>query len=342
MLDSAQMRKNTAAGKHRRLLVLVCAVMVASVSVAQVPSQTQAVPPPTVFPDAAQTTSTKPTSIPPTVSDQNVRLGVGDMVDVSVYDVPELTTRTRVSTGGDVYLPLIDYVHVEGLTVEDAERVIERRLQQGGFVRTPHVQLFITEYASDGASILGEVSKPGVFPIIGGQKLFNLISLAGGLTDHAGKNISITHQAQPDKPVIVPLSHNLQDHPESNVPVLPGDIIMVRRADIIYVVGEVARPSGFLMDNDGRLSVLQAIALAAGTTSNAKLSAARIIRKGPTGISEVPVPLKKLLQAKATDIPLEAEDILFVPSSSRRIVSGRTAEAAAQLATGVALVAIRP
>ena len=342
MLDSAQMRKNTAAGKHRRLLVLVCGVMVAGMSVAQAPSQTQAVPPPTVFPDAAQTTSTKPAPIPPTVSDQNVRLGVGDMVDVSVYDVPELTTRTRVSTGGDVYLPLIDYVHVEGLTVEDAERVIERRLQQGGFVRTPHVQLFITEYASDGASILGEVSKPGVFPIIGGQKLFNLISLAGGLTDHAGKNISITHQAQPDKPVIVPLSHNLQDHPESNVPVFPGDIIMVRRADIIYVVGEVARPSGFLMDNDGRLSVLQAIALAAGTTSNAKLSAARIIRKGPTGISEVPVPLKKLLQAKATDIPLEAEDILFVPSSSRRVVSGRTAEAAAQLATGVALVAIRP
>lgn len=342
MLDSAQMRKNTAAGKHRRFVVLVCGVMVASMSVAQAPSQPQAVPPPTVFPDAAQTTSTRPAPIPPTVSDHNVRLGVGDMVDVSVYDVPELTTRTRVSTSGDVYLPLIDYVHVEGLTVEDAGRVIERRLQQGGFVRTPHVQLFITEYASDSASILGEVSKPGVFPIIGEQKLFNLISLAGGLTDHAGKNISITHRAQPDKPVIVPLSHNLQDHPESNVPVFPGDIIMVRRADIIYVVGEVARPSGFLMDNDGHLSVLQAIALAAGTTSNAKLSAARIIRKGPAGISEVPVPLKKLLQAKATDIPLEAEDILFVPSSSRRVVSGRTAEAAAQLATGVALVAIRP
>jgi polysaccharide export outer membrane protein len=96
------------------------------------------------------------------------------------------------------------------------------------------------------------------------------------------------------------------------------------------------------MDNDGHLSVLQAIALAGGTTPTAKLGQARIIRKGPAGITEVPVPLKKLLHAKAGDIPLEAEDILFVPSSSRRAVSGRTAEVAAQLATGVALLTIRP
>jgi polysaccharide export outer membrane protein len=117
---------------------------------------------------------------------------------------------------------------------------------------------------------------------------------------------------------------------------------MVRRADVIYVVGDVARPSGFLMDHNGRLSVLQALALAGGTTASAKLNGARIIRKGPGGLTEVPVPLKKLLQAKSNDIPLEAEDILFVPTSTKKILGGRSAETALQMATAATLLAIRP
>jgi polysaccharide export outer membrane protein len=124
--------------------------------------------------------------------------------------------------------------------------------------------------------------------------------------------------------------------------VFPGDTIMVRRADIVYVVGEVSRPSGFLMDNGGKLSVLQAIALAGGTTSTAKLTGARIIRKGPEGVNEIPVSLKKLLQAKSNDVSLQADDILFVPASSRKVISGRTAEAVLQMATAVSVVAIRP
>ena len=338
VLDSAQMHPKRIFGDWKQSVLFACFVLLIGTCIAQ--TQSSSVNTGT-FPDAGQAAASKPVS-PTMAGDSSVRLGIGDLIDVSVYDVPELSTRTRVSTGGDVYLPLIDYVHVEGLTVEDAERVIEKRLEQGGFVRNPHVQLFVSEYASDGASVLGEVSKPGVFPVIGEQRLFNVISLAGGLTEHAGKSVTITHLAQPDKPLIVPLSHNLQDHPESNVPIFAGDTIMVRRADIVYVVGEVGRPSGFLMDNDGHLTVLQAIALAGGTTATAKVSQTRIIRKGPAGVTEVPVPLKKLLQAKTGDIPLEAEDILFVPSSSRRAVSGRTAEAAAQLATGIALFTIRP
>jgi polysaccharide biosynthesis/export protein len=96
------------------------------------------------------------------------------------------------------------------------------------------------------------------------------------------------------------------------------------------------------MDNGGRLSVLQAIALAGGTTATAKLSGARIIRKSPEGVTEIPVSLKKLLQAKATDVPMQADDILFVPASAKKMLSGRTAEAALQMATAATLVAIRP
>ena len=272
-------------------------------------------------------------------SDSAVRLGAGDLIQVSVYNVPELDTKLRVSSTGEIYLPLIDYVHVAGLTLDEAEAVIERRLDRGGFVKSPHVQIFVQEYNSAGASVLGEVTKPGVYPILGDQKLFSLISTAGGLTDRAGKSITVTHRDQP--PITVPISHNIEDHAESNVTVLPGDIVTIRRADIIYVVGEVNRPSGFLMDR-GHISVLQAIALAGGTNSTAKLNAARIVRKGPSGLVIVPVQLKKLMEAKISDLPMEADDILFVPTSARRLLQARTAEAAVQMATTAGIVAIRP
>jgi polysaccharide biosynthesis/export protein len=236
----------------------------------------------------------------------------------------------------------VNQVHVEGLTLDEAEKAIEQRLDDGGFVRNPHVQLFVSEYTSDGTSVLGEVSRPGVYPVLGEQRLFNLLSAAGGLSPAAGTSITVTHKADPDKPVVVAISRNLQDHPDSNVPIYPGDTVMVRRADVIYVVGDVNRPSGFLMDNGGKLSVLQAIALAGGTTNTAKTSGARIIRKGPEGVTEIPVSLKKLLQAKASDVPLQADDILFVPGSARKVISGRTAEAALQMATAASLIAIRP
>lgn len=271
--------------------------------------------------------------------DSAVRLGAGDLIEVSVYNVPDLDTKLRVSTTGEVYLPLIDYVHVAGLTIDEAEAVIERRLDRGGFVKNPHVQIFVQEYNSQGASVLGEISKPGIYPVLGDQKLFSLISTAGGLTDRAGKSITVTHLGQ--APVTVPISHNIDDHPESNISVLPGDIVTVRRADIVYVVGEVNRPSGFLMDS-GHLSVLQAIALAGGTNSTAKLNAARIVRKGPAGLVIVPVQLKKLMEAKISDLPMQADDILFVPTSARKLMESRTAEAAVQMATAAGIVAIHP
>jgi len=274
--------------------------------------------------------------------DSSIRLGHGDLVEVNVYNVPELNTRTRVNDTGDLDMPLVNQVHVEGLTVDEAERVIEQRLDHGGFVRNPHVQLFVSEYTSDGTSVLGEVAKPGVYPVLGEQRLFNLLSAAGGLSPAAGTSITVTHKAERDKPIVVAISRNLEDHADSNIPIYPGDTVMVRRADVIYVVGDVNRPSGFLMDNGGKLSVLQAIALAGGTTSTAKLSGARIIRKSPQGVSEIPVSLKKMLEAKIGDVPLQANDVLFVPASARKIIGGRTAEAALQMATAVSIVTLHP
>ncbi len=272
-------------------------------------------------------------------SDSSLRLGTGDLIEVSVYNVPELTTKARVSSGGDVYLPLIDSVHVGGSTVEEAEALIQHRLSDGGFVKNPHVSVFVNEYASQGASVLGEVSRPGVYRVLGQQRLFDLISAAGGLTEKAGRSITVMPRGQPDKPVTLPLSRNVNDNAESNVPVYPGDTIIVRKADVVYVVGDVGRPSGFLMESE-HLTVLQAIALAGGTTRTANLSGARIIRKSPAGMTETPVQLKNILRAKAPDMPMQADDILFVPTSAAKLLAGRTLEAAMQAATAASIVAV--
>ena len=267
----------------------------------------------------------------------SLQLGIGDLVEMTVYNVPELTTKTRVSSTGDMYCPLIGYMHVAGLTTEQAQAAIEERL--ASYVKNPHVTIFVQEYASEGASVLGEVAKPGIYPVLGQQHLFDLISAAGGLTEKAGRSLTVTHRSDPDHPVTVELPRNLTDNAETNVAVFPGDTIIVRKADIVYVVGDVLRPSGLLMDSGG-LTVLQAVALAGGTSKTAKLNGVKLLRKGTTGSTETPVDLKKMLQAKTPDLPLEANDILIVPSSTGKILAGRSLEAAIQAATLISVTAI--
>jgi polysaccharide export outer membrane protein len=126
-----------------------------------------------------------------------------------------------------------------------------------------------------------------------------------------------------------------------NIEILPGDTISVPRAPIIYVVGDVGRPSGLLVDN-GSLTVLQALALAGGTNRTAKMSGARIIRKTPAGMTETNVQLKKMLEAKVPDVTLQGDDILFVPVSAGRIIAGRTVEVALSMATAVSIYAVHP
>src|SRR5580704_344989 len=148
-------------------------------------------------------------AIPPG-KQSSLQLGVGDLVEMTVYDVPELTSKTRISSNGDIYCALIGPTHVAGLTTEEAAQLIQKRLS--AFLKDPYVSLFVTEYASQGASLLGEVAKPGVYPVMGDQHLFDLISASGGLTERAGHSITVTHRSDPDKSVTVPLSRNLSDN----------------------------------------------------------------------------------------------------------------------------------
>ena len=274
--------------------------------------------------------------------DQSImlKLGAGDLLEVTVYNVPELATKARISSSGDIYLPLVDYVHVEGLTQEEAQSLIQKRLEDGGFVRNPHVTIFVDEAASQGVTIIGEVSKPGIYPDIADHKLYEVISQAGGFSQAASRKIAILRRNRPD-PIRINLPRNLADDVSGNIDIMPGDTITIPRAPIIYVVGDVGHPSGLLVDN-GQLTVLQALALAGGTNRTAKLGAARIIRKTPTGVTETKVAIKKMLEAKAPDVALEADDILFIPVSAGKIAANRGIEAALSMAMAVSIYTVRP
>jgi len=283
-------------------------------------------------PNGNETTKDTPNQAPV------VKLGPGDLIELSVYNVPELATKARIGNSGDVYLPLVDYVHVGGLTQEEAQAVIEKRLEDGGFVRNPHVSIFVDEANSQGVSILGEVGKPGIYPDPADHKLYDLISEAGGFTPSSSRKIAIIRRNE-SEPIRISLPRNLADDVSGNVDIMPGDTITVPRAPIIYVVGDVGRPSGLLVDN-GTLTVLQALALAGGTNHTAKMGGARIIRKTPTGMTETPLHLKKMLEAKAPDVTLQPDDILFVPVSAGRVIASRSAEAAISLATAVTVYTV--
>jgi polysaccharide export outer membrane protein len=269
----------------------------------------------------------------------NAKLGVGDLIEVVVFGVPDLSTKTRISGSGDAYLPLIDYVHVADLTTDEAQELIQKRLEAGGFVRGPHVSIFVDESASQAITLMGEVGRPGQYPSTGERRLFDLISAAGGLTDKAGRNVTIEHRG--GEKVDLQLSSNLAEDGKSNVDVFPGDTIIISRAGIVYVVGDVNRPSGFMIE-DTNLSVLKALALAGGSTRTAALSKTKILRQTPNGIREIPVNLKKVLYNKAPDVAMVKGDVLFIPGSAAKAAAYRSGEAAMSVSTTLAVIAVHP
>jgi len=275
------------------------------------------------------------------LANSNLKLGVGDLIEISVFGVPDLSTKARISGSGDVYLPLIDYVHLASLTTDEAQELIQKRLEDGGFVRGPHVSIFVNESASQAITLVGEVNHPGAYPAIGERRLFDLISAAGGLSDKAGRNVTIERRGNPGQQIELQLSSNLAEDTQNNVDIFPGDTIIVSRAGIVYVVGDVNRPSGFRIE-DNTLTVLKALALVGGGTRTSALSKTRILREGPNGTQEIPVNLKKILYAKAPDIALVKGDVLFIPGSAAKSAAYRGAEAALAMSTTLAVVAVHP
>src|SRR6266446_6974426 len=279
----------------------------------------------------------KPEAVSSAAPARELMIGAGDLLEVSLYGMPDFKTEVRVSSGGDISLPMLGTVAVAGLSVEQAETLIERKLSQKSLFNDPHVTVFEKEYATQGISLLGEVQRPGIYPLLGSRKLYDAISAAGGTTPKAGRYVLITRRNDPQHSVRVPLMTGAPESMENNVTVEPGDTILVSKAGVVYVVGDVHQPGGFVMENGNDITVLKVIALAQGTNPNAKLDSARLIRKTPEGPQDVPLSLRKIMAAKAPDPQLQADDVVFVPNSAGKSAAKKGAETILQMATGIAI-----
>jgi polysaccharide export outer membrane protein len=270
-----------------------------------------------------------------TRADLPLKIGSGDMLDISVFETPELSTKVRVSNDGNVLLPLIGVLHLGGMTVDQAVTEIRAKLTTGKYVNDPQVTVLISEYATQGVSVLGEVKKPGIYPATGTHRLDDYLSMAEGLTQYAGARASITHRNAPDAPEIASISNTLNPKPGGNPVIQSGDTIFVPKAGEIFVVGDVVKPGGFLMDHDEQVTIIQALALAQGASQAAALERSRILRKTSTGREEIRVNLKKILAMKEQDVPLRDNDILFIPLSGVKSSLDKGTTAILQMAVGV-------
>ena len=258
----------------------------------------------------------------------------GDLLEINVFDVPELSGKFRVSNTGSISLPLIGELAVQDNRTDEVEHTIAQKLEDGGYVRNPQVSVFVAEFATQGVSVLGEVKKPGIYPSFGSHRLLDYLSMAEGTTPLAGSMVDITRRGSSvTQRVALRSKGEARENPE----ILSGDTVLVERAGVVYVVGDVARPGGFPMDQDDQLSVLQALALAQGANRTAALKSAKLIRSTPQGKTEVPINLSAMLGSKAADVPLKDGDIVFIPSSAAKSAMKRGLEAGVQAAVGVAI-----
>lgn len=294
----------------------VCALVLAVFCAGPVNAQSaQSYTPPSSVPDMSQVSR-------PTIS-------AGDVLDVEVFDAPEMSLQAaRVSTSGKVNLPVLGTVEVAGLSPAAAAVQIEDELKKSGLMVEPHVTVLVVEYAMLGATILGEIHAPGVYPTAADRRLLDMIALAGGLSSSAGKVVTIAHRSDPSHPRAVVLVPNAQELGAQQNPVIePGDTVVVGRAGIIYVLGAVNRPGGFLIDNNEHVSLMQALSLAGGWDKMASLSKAQLIRTVPQGREEMKVDLKHVLKGEQADVKVENGDILYLPISFGKTVGYRGIDA---------------
>ena len=261
-------------------------------------------------------------------------LGPGDEVDITVYGAPDLSEHTRVSAEGNISMPLIGYVRVAGLTSSEAEGAIEAQLRQGNIVNDPQVSLYVKEYTSGNISVAGEVAKPGAYSALGPHRLFDVLQGAGGLTEKAANRAVISHRGG-EKPVTVELPKDPTEMAKNNVEIRPGDTVVVPPAPIVYVLGEVNKPGGYVLNSINGVTMLRVIAAAGGPTRAASIGGTKMVRSTPSGLKELPVPLKRIMHAKAPDMSVQADDIIYVPSSKIKEVLNASA-----LATTLSTVAL--
>ncbi len=333
---------------HRaELCVLVGFICLADLAWAQNPAVPETLPPITSQGPAASSTP------PADRAGSRYVIAKDDLLDVDVVGAQELSREYRVDGDGMITLPMLPRpVTAAGLTLGQLSRAIRKELLDAGLFTDPDVTVSVKSSPWNSVVLSGAAKKPGVYPVYGHTTLLELLKEAEGLSDDAGSTAIVTRAANavpgsgpnnaPTKPdANAASSRNLKvdvwrlwQYGDANLDVdlYPGDRVTVQRAGIVYVMGGVTRAGGFPLSNDEeKMTMLKALALAGSFTPEAMPAKAVIIRKNsnvPDGKQEIQVNLKKVLSNRSPDQQLIASDILYVPESGVKRALGTVANTA--------------
>jgi polysaccharide export outer membrane protein len=271
-------------------------------------------------------------SLPGFAQQESLLIGPGDLIQVDVMDTPEMEQQVRVTDDGSVALAYIGSIHVAGQTPAAAAGMIQAALIEKKVMHRPQVTVKMEELATQDVSVLGQVRTPGTYSITTPQTILKVLSLAGGLTDSADRNVVVKrHKSAQQLKYYV--SNDSEQALSDVVMVYPGDIVLVSRAPMVYVMGDVNRPGGYaIVTNDAHLGVLQVVAMAGSAAKTSVQSRVRIIRTTEHGQIEMPVRLDQIEKGKQPDIMLQANDIVYVPFSWMKNVAMESASIAASTA----------
>jgi len=297
----------------------------------------------------AATVPTAPSAAPTNAT--NYVLGPEDQITVRIFAADDIPDKpVQIDNDGTVTLPMIGSVHAAGLTVEQFQVNLVTAYKK--YFKNPQVTVQVNDFRSQPVSVAGNVTTPGVVQLRGNRNLMEVIGQAGGLRADAGDSVLITRNLSEGP---IPVSGAFTDpsgkysvahinirsimsgkDPEENIQIKPHDVINVPRARLVYVLGNVGRPGGYVMSENETMSLTQAIALAGGWDKTAALSGARILREdGGPSREQIPANVKKIMENKAPDLQLRPDDILFIPNSLTKTVGARGLEAAIGIGSGV-------
>ena len=273
---------------------------------------------------------------------EDYRLGAGDLLEITVFGVADLTQVTRVSSSGFITLPFLGKVRVEDMSASQLETDLIARIEEQKLIRDPQVTVFVKEYRSQPVYVLGAVNQPGQYMVTHQLRLLDLITMAGGMDTKRSGDCILLKRKSPGRPAsgeagatggetgtdAQPVQINIKKLLESgdvtlNVPVRGGDIIQVpeRKIEVFYVVGEVGRAGAFELPKEGEREVLatQALALAGGPMKTAKMGSGVLIRYNAGGQPQrEKVDFSAIIKGKRPDFTLRPNDIIFVPGSNMK------------------------
>lgn len=261
-------------------------------------------------PTSATVTTDRALLFPPA---RDPRLAPGDAITVHVFEEGEYAPQVRLSTNGTVLLPLIGTVQLNGLTVTQAEELIAKRLADAGIYRNPQVTIQLIEGPNQAATVAGEVHS--VVPIIGSRRLLDVLATAGGLPPTASHVITISRPGV-DQPIVVDLGTDPLRSRLANIPIFPGDTIIVSRIGVVYMAGDFKTPGIIQMTQYAPLTLMQATAMSGGLAYPGKYNDVRLIRTVGDHRTVVKVDIQRILHGKDPDPILQANDIVFLPDSN--------------------------